>query len=261
MRQQGLAALALIALASACRDSPDPGAAPRPDPPADATQEDDSDQPIRLAYVCGNQFFVTNAYSVPVSLTFRVSGTDEEGTAEIAAAPNEDPAFSEQLIETRNRGTLELYFQGRKLRDRENAGTPLHPVHPGAFLPHDRFGQRRAVERAVHLARRGGASQPAAGREGAILGPRRGAAVVGSSHRSVHRCSQPRGAVLQRAFTVERRRHAGDRRPHQRRPRTSQRHAVQSDGGKLVQRSADAARALVSHQHHDVRRPATLLEP
>ncbi|MGH7525406.1 MAG: galactose oxidase-like domain-containing protein [Gemmatimonadales bacterium] len=127
--------LALVMLASACHDSPEPGAAPRPDVPADATQEDDSDQPIRLAYVCGNKFLVINAYSVPVSVSFRVSGTEEEGTTEIAAAPAEDPAFSEQLIETRNRGTLELYFGGRKLRTRENPGISCTPSTPApAFL-------------------------------------------------------------------------------------------------------------------------------
>ena len=118
----------MFALAvSACREGSDPGAGPRPDPARGATTEDDSDQPLRLAYVCGNRFLVTSAYSVPVSVTWRVSDTGEEGTALLPGAPEDDPATSEHLIETRNRGPLELSFAGRPVRTRKNEGIPCTP--------------------------------------------------------------------------------------------------------------------------------------
>lgn len=58
------------------------------------------DAPIDLQYVRGNRFLVVNAYTVPISVTYRVAGGGEEGTAEVAAAASEDPAVSETMIET-----------------------------------------------------------------------------------------------------------------------------------------------------------------
>lgn len=90
--------------------------------------DDDSDQPIRLSYVCGNRFLVANAYSVPVTVSWRVIGTSEEGTATIAAAPAQDPSVSEVTVETRSQGSLELSFEGRRLRTRANGQVPCTPT-------------------------------------------------------------------------------------------------------------------------------------
>jgi galactose oxidase len=112
---------------SACRDSPDHGSAPPADGPGTANVEDDSDQPIRFSYVCGNRFVVRSTYSVPISVAWRVIGTTEDGSATLAAAPTDDPAFSEELIDTRTRGSVELSFEGRKLRTRANGNIPCTP--------------------------------------------------------------------------------------------------------------------------------------
>lgn len=129
-----LALAAATALLPACADGPGSGAGPRQDLPAPPASEDDSDQPVRLAYVCGNRFLIANAYSVPITVTYRVIGTEEEGSATLTAAPAEDPAFSEALIETRQRGTVEIYLEGRRVRARENAGVPCTPSTPGPSL-------------------------------------------------------------------------------------------------------------------------------
>ena len=124
----GSCLLTAAILSSACRDSADSGAGPRPDPQPAPTFEDDSDQPLRLSYVCGNRFLITSAYSMPVNVTWRVSETAEEGTVSLSAAPEEDPATSEQLIETRNRGPVELRYNGRVVRIRSNEGIPCAPA-------------------------------------------------------------------------------------------------------------------------------------
>jgi galactose oxidase len=129
----GLAVAMVALLVSACREYPDQSAGPRPASPT-ATTEDDSDQPIRFAYVCGNKFLITNAYSVAVTVTWRVSGTGEEGSAVLPAAPAQDPAFSEHLIETQNRGSVELSHDGRPVRTRQNDGTPCTPSTPAPAL-------------------------------------------------------------------------------------------------------------------------------
>jgi hypothetical protein len=126
-RSPGLYVLTIALLVAACREGSDAGPGPRPDAPRSATTEDDSDQPIRLAYVCGNRFLITSAYSVSVSLTWRVSDTGEEGTVLLPGAPPEDPAVSEHLIETRNRGPVELSLAGRPVRTRKNEGIPCSP--------------------------------------------------------------------------------------------------------------------------------------
>jgi hypothetical protein len=90
--------------------------------------------PIRLAYVCGNRFLVTNAYSVPVSVTYRLLGSAEDGAATLSAAPADDPAFSEQMIETRTRGALQLYLDGKLVASRPNDGTPCTSTTPAPAL-------------------------------------------------------------------------------------------------------------------------------
>ena len=126
-----LAASAMVALACADeRSGAGPGAAD-PQPP-DA--EVGADAPLDLSYLCGNRFLVANAQAVPVSVTYRVEGSSESGVVEGAAAPLEDPAVSEQEIETRTRGTVQILVDGRHVVARANEAVPCTPPPaPTAF--------------------------------------------------------------------------------------------------------------------------------
>jgi hypothetical protein len=121
--------LTLVVLAS-CRDVPDHGAGPRTDTPIDADLVNDSAS-VRLSYVCGNRFIVRNAHSVLISVTWRVIGTDEEGSETVTAAPPADPGFSEAQIETKQRGPLELSLDGQRVATRSNDGIPCTPSTEG----------------------------------------------------------------------------------------------------------------------------------
>jgi hypothetical protein len=90
------------------------------------------DAPINLAYVCGNRFVITNARSVPISVSYRVEGSEEEGRADLGAAPTSDPATTEFAIETRSRGTVQLFMDGRLVVARRNEGVPCTPQAVGA---------------------------------------------------------------------------------------------------------------------------------
>jgi len=116
-----------------CVDSSGDGAGPKPAPPMETDQTDDA--AIRLSYVCGNRFLITNAYSVAVSVTYRVADSDEQAEALLSAAPSLDPAYSEQLIETRNKGSVELLLNGATIAVRANGGVPCTPATPApSFL-------------------------------------------------------------------------------------------------------------------------------
>lgn len=54
-----------------CGESPNTDNDATPGTPAPA---EPAEGPVRLAYVCGNRFLVTNAYSVPISVTYRLLG-------------------------------------------------------------------------------------------------------------------------------------------------------------------------------------------
>jgi galactose oxidase len=113
---------------AACQES-DQGPRPPSDSPSDV--DDDSDQPIRLSYVCGNRFILVNSYSVPITVSWRVAETSEEGSATVAASdPARHPSASEQPIETSSQGTVELYLEGRKLKTRANGAIPCTPTVP-----------------------------------------------------------------------------------------------------------------------------------
>jgi len=74
-----------------------------------------------------------NSYSVPLSVTWRVPQTGEEGSATVAAADTtRHPSASEQLVETRSKGTLELYLGERKVKSRANGAIPCAT---GAAVP------------------------------------------------------------------------------------------------------------------------------
>ncbi len=83
-----------------------------------------------MSYVCGNRFLITNSHSVGVSVTYRVAGTDEEAGALLSAAPAQDPEYSERLIETRNKGSVELLLNGTTIAVRDNGGVPCTPTTP-----------------------------------------------------------------------------------------------------------------------------------
>lgn len=108
------------------------GAGPRVSDPLPADAEVGEDAPVDLTYVCGNRFLVSNAHSVPISVTYRVAGSGEEGTVEVPAALSEDPAVSEETFESRTAGTVQIFLEGKPLVARANGGVPCTPPPPAA---------------------------------------------------------------------------------------------------------------------------------
>ena len=120
-------ALLLGLILSACRDASEHEPRPLSETPTEI--DDDSDQPIRLSYVCGNRFVVVNSSDVPLSLAWRVAQTGEAGETNIPAADTTlHPAASERVVETRSTGALELYLGDRRIRTRSNQGIPCAPT-------------------------------------------------------------------------------------------------------------------------------------
>ncbi len=123
----GVLGAAVLLLTVACTDDrSDSG--PRSAEPDPLDSGAGEDAPINLTYVCGNRFILSNAHGVPVSVTYRVVGTGEEGTADLPAAPEIDPAVSETLIETHARGTVQLFLDGKALLARANEGALCNPA-------------------------------------------------------------------------------------------------------------------------------------
>ena len=89
------------------------------------------DAAVDLTYVCGNRFLVSNSHGIPVSVGYRVAGSSEEGVAEVAAALSIDPAVSEQYIETRTKGTVQIFLEGKPVVARANGGVPCTPDPQG----------------------------------------------------------------------------------------------------------------------------------
>jgi hypothetical protein len=120
------AALRLGAMAlaiSACSDERT-GSGPRPPGASPTDPEIGEDAPINLTYVCGNRFVITNAQRFPITVTYRVEGSEEEGTADLAAAPLMDPAITEQIIEVRTTGAVQVFAGDRFIVTRANGGAP-----------------------------------------------------------------------------------------------------------------------------------------
>jgi hypothetical protein len=109
-------------------------AGPRVGDPLPTDSEIGEDAPLDLTYVCGNRFLVSNARTVPVSVTYRVAGSGEEGTADVPAAPLEDPAVSEHMIETRTKGTVQIFLEAEPVVARMNDGIPCTPAPPASAL-------------------------------------------------------------------------------------------------------------------------------
>jgi galactose oxidase len=123
----GLASAALVVAIAGCADDRS-SAGPAVGDPLPVDVEVGADAPLDLTYLCGNRFLVSNARNVPVSVTYRVAGSGEEGMADVAAAPLEDPAVSEHTIETRTRGTVQVFLDGKPVVARANEGTPCTPA-------------------------------------------------------------------------------------------------------------------------------------
>jgi len=128
VRVTALSGLVLLAMLGCSDDRSDAG--PKPAAPAPNDVDVGEDAPINLTYVCGNRFVVSNAHDVPISVTYRVLETSEEGSADVAAAKPVDPGITEQMIETRTTGTVQLLFGGRPVVARTNDRQPCQPATP-----------------------------------------------------------------------------------------------------------------------------------
>jgi len=129
LRVLALGAVVVLAGVGCSDDRSEAG--PGPGDPLPADVDVGQDAPVDLSYVCGNRFLVSNAYSVPISVTYRVAGSSEEGRVEVPAAPPEDPAVSEAYIEARTAGTVQILQDGTALVARTNGGIPCTPAPSG----------------------------------------------------------------------------------------------------------------------------------
>jgi galactose oxidase len=105
-------------------------AGPRPPasrPPAGAPAGAE-DAPIRIDYLCGNRFILTNAHPFAVTVTYRVQGAEERGERRLPPAPPGDPAFSESEVSVTSDGAVALYSGGELLAVRPNDQTPCEPA-------------------------------------------------------------------------------------------------------------------------------------
>jgi hypothetical protein len=78
--------------------------------------------PVDLVYVCGNKFLATNSTTAPITVTYRVVGTNETGSLTLPERPGGDPWFSEMELETVERGLVELYQDDDRVARRKNEG-------------------------------------------------------------------------------------------------------------------------------------------
>jgi PKD repeat protein len=87
-------------------------------------------RPVDLVYVCGNKFLATNGTRLPITVTYRVAGTDESGSLTLREGAGEDPGFSETELETTEHGTVELYLEESVVARRRNQGVPCGAPRP-----------------------------------------------------------------------------------------------------------------------------------
>ena len=80
--------------------------------------------PVDLIYVCGNTFLATNSTKSAITVTYRVSGTEESGSLTLPERPGGDPWFSETEVQTSRRGSVELYIENERVTRRRNQGLP-----------------------------------------------------------------------------------------------------------------------------------------
>jgi PKD repeat protein len=118
--------LSIALLVSGCQnDSQSP--ASRSEPPTQGAPEGGPLGPIDLIYVCGNKFLATNATNTPVQVTYRVVGTDEDGSLTLRETPGDDQSHSETELQTRERGVVELYLKDQRVARRRNGVLPCGP--------------------------------------------------------------------------------------------------------------------------------------
>src|SRR3954470_17907886 len=138
MQPHRLALSALLAMSTAfilgaCQENsqspPSRPAVPPAEPPGASMLT-----PVDLVYVCGNKFLATNSTSAPITITYRVAGTDETGRLTLPERPGGDPWFSETELETARSGLVELYQDGDRVARRPNEGQACGPAALSAAM-------------------------------------------------------------------------------------------------------------------------------
>ena len=165
--------LLLGAMASACLtgcgEAPSGGGDANPAPPPPGENDEG---PIRLSYVCGNRFLITNAYSVPVSVTYRVVGSEEEGVADLDGRAHRRSRLQRAADrDPHARRRADLPQRQARSRPHSNDGIACTPATPAPGHSLRRLVHRRPVDRAVRLAGRRGARQPPSERQGDVVRP------------------------------------------------------------------------------------------
>jgi PKD repeat protein len=119
----GILLCGVSGILGACKD--DQQSPPhRAEAPAEDTPEASNLAQIDLVYVCGNKFLATNSTRSPVTVGYRVVGTNESGSLTLPERPGGDPWFSETELETAKRGAVELYTDDERVVRRRNQGVP-----------------------------------------------------------------------------------------------------------------------------------------
>src|SRR4051812_21993716 len=88
------ALLSFSILIQACHDNTQPGAVTAASGNGPVSGGIDV-RKIRLAYVCGNTFKVSNFNTAQVLVTYSIRKTGEQGNVTLPAAPGGDPNYSE----------------------------------------------------------------------------------------------------------------------------------------------------------------------
>ena len=97
----------------------------RPEPPHfEGTPEGSALEPLDIIYVCGNKFLVTNATQTVVHVTYRVAGTEEDGSLTLREGSADDEGHSETELTTTERGTVDLYLDDHRVAHRRNGRLP-----------------------------------------------------------------------------------------------------------------------------------------
>ena len=112
----------LVLFLGACQDNSQSPPS-RPDVSAEDEPAATMLTPVDLVYVCGNKFLATNSTSAPITVRYRVVGTNETGSVTLPQKPpGGDPWFSETELETVERGLVELYQDDDRVARRQNQG-------------------------------------------------------------------------------------------------------------------------------------------
>ncbi len=113
--------VSLVLFLGACQDNSQSPPS-RPDVSAEDGPAATMLTPVDLVYVCGNKFLATNSTSAPITVRYRVVGTNETGSLTLPERPGGDPWFSETELETVERGLVELYQDDDRVARRQNEG-------------------------------------------------------------------------------------------------------------------------------------------